>query len=93
MPTTLDVNYFHDEQDLDAPSHPPATVTPRTTTAIDFRRLRRARRSSQPGPLDAQHQLRRFRHGLFVSAKIIDRNGGWKWYLLTEDIEFSANPI
>ena len=28
-----------------------------------------------------------------MSAKIIDRNGGWKWHLLTEDIEFSANSI
>ena len=31
--------------------------------------------------------------GFFVSAKIIERNGGWKWHLLTEDIEFSANSI
>ena len=25
--------------------------------------------------------------------QIIERNGGWKWHLLTEDIEFSANSI
>ena len=31
--------------------------------------------------------------GFFVSAKIIERNGGWKWHLLTEDIEFSAASI
>ena len=29
--------------------------------------------------------------GFFVSAKIIERNGGWKWHLLTEDIEFSVS--
>ena len=31
--------------------------------------------------------------GFFISAKVIERNGGWKWHLLTEDIEFSANSI
>ena len=31
--------------------------------------------------------------GFFISAKVIDRAGGWKWHLLTEDIEFSANTI
>lgn len=31
--------------------------------------------------------------GFFISAKIIDEMGGWKYHLLTEDIEFSANTI
>lgn len=31
--------------------------------------------------------------GFYVSEKIIARNGGWKWHLLTEDIEFSADAI
>ena len=31
--------------------------------------------------------------GFFISADIIEKNGGWKWHLLTEDIEFSANSI
>ena len=31
--------------------------------------------------------------GFYISAKVIERNGGWKWHLLTEDIEFSANSI
>ena len=31
--------------------------------------------------------------GFFISAKIIDKMGGWKFHLLTEDIEFSTNAI
>ena len=31
--------------------------------------------------------------GFFIAADIIEKNGGWKWHLLTEDIEFSANSI
>ena len=31
--------------------------------------------------------------GFFISAEIIDAVGGWKWHLLTEDIEFSAASI
>lgn len=31
--------------------------------------------------------------GFFISAKIIDEMGGWKYHLLTEDIEFSADSI
>lgn len=31
--------------------------------------------------------------GFFIAADIIDSHGGWKWHLLTEDIEFSANAI
>lgn len=31
--------------------------------------------------------------GWFVSAELIDKAGGWKWHLLTEDIEFSASTI
>ena len=31
--------------------------------------------------------------GFFISAKIIDKVGGWKWHLLTEDIEFSAASV
>lgn len=31
--------------------------------------------------------------GFFVSAKIIEEMGGWKFHLLTEDIEFSTNCI
>ena len=27
--------------------------------------------------------------GFFIAADIIEKNGGWKWHLLTEDIEFS----
>ena len=26
--------------------------------------------------------------GFFIAADIIEKNGGWKWHLLTEDIEF-----
>ena len=31
--------------------------------------------------------------GFFIAADIIEKNDGWKWHLLTEDIEFSANSI
>ena len=31
--------------------------------------------------------------GFFIAADIIDAAGGWKWHLLTEDIEFSAVSI
>ena len=31
--------------------------------------------------------------GFFISAEIIEKHGGWKWHLLTEDIEFSAQNI
>lgn len=31
--------------------------------------------------------------GFFIAADIIERAGGWKWHLLTEDIEFSTNCI
>ena len=31
--------------------------------------------------------------GFMVSKEIIKRNGGWKFYLLTEDIEFSIDTI
>ena len=31
--------------------------------------------------------------GFFISAKIIDEMGGWKYHMLTEDIEFSTNAI
>ena len=31
--------------------------------------------------------------GFFIAADIIERAGGWKWHLLTEDIEFSASSI
>ncbi len=31
--------------------------------------------------------------GFYIAADIIKRNGGWKWHLLTEDIEFSTNAI
>lgn len=31
--------------------------------------------------------------GWFVAAELIDKAGGWKWHLLTEDIEFSAATI
>lgn len=31
--------------------------------------------------------------GFFISADIIEKHGGWKWHLLTEDIEFSAANI
>jgi len=31
--------------------------------------------------------------GFFISAEIIDKVGGWKWHLLTEDIEFSAASV
>ena len=31
--------------------------------------------------------------GFFISAEIINKVGGWKWHLLTEDIEFSTNSI
>ena len=28
--------------------------------------------------------------GFYVAADLLKKNGGWKWFLLTEDIEFSA---
>ncbi|MGI6046139.1 MAG: glycosyltransferase family 2 protein [Eggerthellaceae bacterium] len=31
--------------------------------------------------------------GFFIAADIIEKAGGWKWHLLTEDIEFSASSI
>ncbi|WP_417300015.1 potassium transporter TrkG [Ellagibacter isourolithinifaciens] len=31
--------------------------------------------------------------GFFIAADIIEKNDGWRWHLLTEDIEFSANSI
>ncbi|MCL1799534.1 MAG: glycosyltransferase family 2 protein [Eggerthellaceae bacterium] len=31
--------------------------------------------------------------GFFIAADILERHGGWKWHLLTEDIEFSAYNI
>ena len=31
--------------------------------------------------------------GFFIAADIIEKHGGWKWHLLTEDIEFSASSI
>ena len=31
--------------------------------------------------------------GFFIAADIIEKSGGWKWHLLTEDIEFSASSI
>ncbi len=31
--------------------------------------------------------------GYFIAADIIERHGGWKWHLLTEDIEFSVRSV
>lgn len=31
--------------------------------------------------------------GFFISADVLRETGGWKWYLLTEDIEFSTQSI
>lgn len=31
--------------------------------------------------------------GFFIAADILEKHGGWKWHLLTEDIEFSAQNI
>ena len=31
--------------------------------------------------------------GFFTDVKIIEKAGGWKWFLLTEDIEFATNNI
>ena len=31
--------------------------------------------------------------GFFIAADVIRQAGGWKWHLLTEDIEFSASSI
>ena len=31
--------------------------------------------------------------GFFIAADVLARHGGWKWHLLTEDIEFSAQTI
>ena len=39
----------------------------------------------------AEHLLRRIGHGILIAADILA--GGWKWHLLTEDIEFSAASI
>ena len=31
--------------------------------------------------------------GFYIAKSVIEANGGWKWHLLTEDIEFSADSI
>lgn len=31
--------------------------------------------------------------GFFIAADVLERHGGWKWYRLTEDIEFSTQSI
>ncbi len=31
--------------------------------------------------------------GFFIAADVLERAGGWKWHLLTEDIEFSTDSI
>ena len=31
--------------------------------------------------------------GFYIASDIIEKHGGWKWHLLTEDIEFSAQSI
>lgn len=31
--------------------------------------------------------------GFFIASHILKENDGWRWHLLTEDIEFSANAI
>ena len=31
--------------------------------------------------------------GFFIAAEVLEKHGGWKWHLLTEDIEFSAQTI
>lgn len=31
--------------------------------------------------------------GFFIAAEVLREAGGWKWHLLTEDIEFSTNAI
>ncbi len=31
--------------------------------------------------------------GFFIAADVLEEAGGWKWHLLTEDIEFSASAI
>lgn len=31
--------------------------------------------------------------GFYIAADVLQKAGGWKWHLLTEDIEFSTNTI
>ncbi|MGI6104594.1 MAG: glycosyltransferase family 2 protein [Raoultibacter sp.] len=31
--------------------------------------------------------------GFYIAADVLEKHGGWKWHLLTEDIEFSAQSI
>jgi cellulose synthase/poly-beta-1,6-N-acetylglucosamine synthase-like glycosyltransferase len=31
--------------------------------------------------------------GFFIAAPVLEKAGGWKWHLLTEDIEFSTSTI
>ncbi len=31
--------------------------------------------------------------GFFIAADVLDSSNGWKWHLLTEDIEFSVNSV
>lgn len=31
--------------------------------------------------------------GFFIAADILEKKGGWKWHLLTEDIEFSVSTV
>lgn len=44
---------------------------------------------AEPGQDAAPYQLRRIRHGFFFSREILEELGGWKFFLLTEDIEFT----
>ncbi len=39
------------------------------------------------------NQLRCFGHGILYQREIIDEMGGWKYHMLTEDIEFSTASI
>lgn len=31
--------------------------------------------------------------GFYIASDVLEKHGGWKWHLLTEDIEFSAQSI
>lgn len=69
----------------------------KTRGQLDFRRLCPVVYPGIPVPEqlpDASgHQLRGVRHGFLFSRQVMESTNGWKFHLLTEDIEFSVHHI
>ena len=97
----LDANYFREMNkvfDGRRRRLPRAIAILRTTEATGFLpampHLVLARgKIPEPGAPHAQHELRYFGNGLLHCRHVLKESGGWKWHLLTEDIEFSASSI